>query len=128
MSDDLLAAVDRIKGLIVPLLQGQSAAELGRVLVYVQSVPRSLDASRAALRALEEKEGEETDPDRDEQERRKKRAAIEQACRRGCKTPSPLPAATWTLPVCRPWRRWCTAPPGPQGRSGEEGSRSAKEP
>ncbi len=83
MSDDLLAAVDRIKGLIVPLLQGQSAAELGRVLVYVQSVPRSLDASRAALRALEEKEGEETDPDRDEQERRKKRAAIEQACRRG---------------------------------------------
>ena len=75
MSDDLLAAADRIKGLIVPLLQGQSAAELGRVLVYVQSVPRSLDASRAALRALEEEGGEDTDPGRDEQERRRRRAA-----------------------------------------------------
>ena len=41
--------------MIEPLLQGQFSSGLGKVLVYVQSVTRSLDSSRAALRALEEK-------------------------------------------------------------------------
>ena len=51
--------------------------ELGKVLVYVQSVNRCLDSSRAALRAMEEKGGE--DPD----DYGKRRAAIKQAYRKG---------------------------------------------
>jgi len=83
MSADTLAATERIKGLIEPLLQGQFSSGLGKVLVYVQLVTRSLDSSRAALRALEEKRVGSLDADQDDWEKR--RAAIEQAYNRDLK-------------------------------------------
>lgn len=83
MKADPLVAADRIKGLIEPLLQGQFSSGLGKVLVYVQSVTRSLDSSRAALRALEEKRTGSLDADQDDWEKR--RAAIEQAYNRDLK-------------------------------------------
>ena len=51
--------------------------ELGKALVYVQSVSKSLYSSRAALEALEEKRAENPD------DYEKKKAAIEQAYRKG---------------------------------------------
>jgi len=83
MSADTLAATERIKGLIEPLLQGPFSSGLGKVLVYVQLVTRSLDSSRAALRALEEKRVGSLDADQDDWEKR--RAAIEQAYNRNLK-------------------------------------------
>jgi hypothetical protein len=83
MSADTLAATERIKGLIEPLLQGPFSSGLGKVLVYVQSVTRSLDSSQAALRALEEKRRGSLDADQDDWEKR--REAIEQAYGRGLK-------------------------------------------
>ncbi len=67
--------------MIEPLLQGQFSSGLGKVLVYVQLVTRSLDSSRAALRALEEKRVGSLDADQDDWEKR--RAAIERAYGRG---------------------------------------------
>ncbi len=49
MKDDLSAGEARIKALILPLQQGQFSAELGKVLVYVQSVTRNLDSWQNAL-------------------------------------------------------------------------------
>ena len=81
MKADPLVAANRIKGLIEPLLQGQFPSGLGKVLVYVQSVTRSLDSSQAALRALEEKRVRSLDADQDDWEKR--REAIERAYGRG---------------------------------------------
>ena len=69
--------------MIEPLLQGPFSSGLGKVLVYVQLVTRSLDSSRAALRALEEKRVGSLDADQDDWEKR--RAAIEQAYNRDLK-------------------------------------------
>ena len=70
-------------GLIQPLQQGQFSMDLGKILVYVQSVSRSLDSSRAALKALEEKRA--ANPDAEQDEYGKRRAAIEQAYERSQK-------------------------------------------
>ncbi len=70
-------------GLIQPLQQGPFSMDLGKVLVYVQSVSRSLDSSRAALKALEEKMATNTGAEQDEYGKRK--AAIEQAYERSHK-------------------------------------------
>ena len=70
-------------GLIQPLQQGPFSMDLGKVLVYVQSVSRSLDSSRAALKALEEKRA--ANPDAEQDEYGKRRAAIEQAYERSQK-------------------------------------------
>lgn len=80
MKGDLLAAEERIKALIASLQHGQFSVELGKVLVYVQSVTRDLDSTHAALRAMEEKRAKDSDAARDEQERRN--AAIKQAYRK----------------------------------------------
>ena len=53
MKADPLVAADRIKGMIEPLLQGQFSSGLGKVLVYVPSVTRSLDSSLTSLSPLE---------------------------------------------------------------------------
>ena len=70
-------------GLIQPLQQGPFSMDLGKVLVYVQSVSRSLDSSRAALKALEDKRA--ANPDTEQDEYGKRRAAIEQAYERSQK-------------------------------------------
>lgn len=77
MGEDLLAAAEKIVGLIQPLQQGPFSMELGKVLIYVQSVSRSLDSSRAALKAWEEKRAENPDACQDDYGMR--RAANEQA-------------------------------------------------
>ena len=78
-----MAAAEKIKGLIQPLQQGPFSVDLGKVLVYVQSVSRSLDCAQAALKALEERR--DANPDAGQGECGKRRAAIEQAYERGQK-------------------------------------------
>lgn len=58
--------------------------DLGKVLVYVQSVSSILDSTRAALKALENNK-KAANPDEEQDEYGKRRAAIEQAYKRGQK-------------------------------------------
>jgi hypothetical protein len=74
MSADLEMAIEALQNIILPLRQGEFSSGLGKVSVYAQSVTKSLDSSRTALRALEQKRA--SDRDMDPQEYGKARDAI----------------------------------------------------
>ncbi len=74
MSADLERAIEALESIVQPLRQGEFSPGLGKVSVYAQSVTKSRDSSRAALRALEQKRA--MDPDVDPEEYRKASVAI----------------------------------------------------
>ena len=74
MSADLEMAIEALQSMILPLRQGEFSSGLGKVSVYVQSVAKSLDSSRTALQALEQKRA--LDHDIDPQEYSLAREAI----------------------------------------------------
>ena len=54
-------AIEALQNTILPLRQSEFSPGLGKVSVYVQSVAKSLDSSRNALKALEQKKALDND-------------------------------------------------------------------
>ena len=74
MKADTEDVIEALQNIILPLSKGEFSPGLGKVSVYMQSLARSLDSSRTALVALEQKSA--IDPEIDPQEYRKAREAI----------------------------------------------------
>ncbi len=55
MSAELESAIEAVQNMVLPLRQGEFLPGLGKVSVYMQSLAKSRETSRAALQALEQK-------------------------------------------------------------------------